>query len=63
MEIQLSVYSYYKYPSKVLTLRLVARIYNLTKFARIHKAQSGNMCKVNHPALSYVEVSSEYNVH
>ena len=61
MEIKLS--DRVKYPSKVSTLRFVARIYNLTKFARIHKAQSGNMCKVNHPALSYVEVSSEYNVH
>ena len=25
-------------------------IYNLTKFARFHKAQSGDMCKVDHQA-------------
>ena len=38
---------------------LVARIYNLTKFARFHKPQSDNMCKVYHQTLSYVEVLSE----
>ena len=45
--------------TKVLTLCLVAPIYNLTKFACFHKAQSGNMCKVDHQVLSYVKVLSE----
>ena len=37
----------------------VAHIYNLTKFSRFHKAQSGNMCKVDHQVLSCVKVLSE----
>ena len=32
---------------------------DLTKFARFHEAQSGNMGKVDHQALSYVKVLSE----
>ena len=44
-----------------LILCLVAHIYNLTKFGGFHKAQSGNMCKVDHQALSYVKVLSEAN--
>ena len=35
-----------------LILCLVAHIYNLTKFGGFYKAQSGNMCKVDHQALS-----------
>ena len=35
-----------------MTLCLVARIYNFTKFARFHNIQSGNMCEVDHEALS-----------
>ena len=31
----------------------VVRMYNLAKFARLHKTQNGNMCKVDHPASSY----------
>ena len=34
-------------------------MYNLTKFARVDGAQSGNMCKVDHQALSYVKVLNE----
>ena len=34
-------------------------MYNLTKFACIYGAQSGNMCKVDHQALSYVKVLNE----
>ena len=34
-------------------------MYNLTKFARVYGAQSGNMCKVDHQALSYSKVLSE----
>ena len=48
---------------KVLTLCLVAHIYNLTKFARCHKAQNRNMCKVDYQALSYIEsvqISNEF---
>ena len=40
---------------------LVAHIYNLTKFARF-KAQSDNMCKVDHQGLSYVKVLRETHV-
>ena len=43
----------------VLTLCLIARMYNLTKFARLHRTQSGNMCKLDHRALSHVKVLSE----
>ena len=42
-----------------LTVWLVARIYNLTRFTRFHKAKIGNTCKVDHQALSYVKVLSE----
>ena len=45
-----------------LTLCLVAHIYNFTKFGGFHKAQSGNMCKVDHQALSYVKVLSEIHL-
>ena len=38
---------------------MVARTYNLKKFVRFHKAQSGNMCKVEHQALSYVKLLSK----
>ena len=34
-------------------------MYNLTKFARVYGAQSGNMCKFDHQALSYSKVLSE----
>ena len=37
----------------------VAHIYNLTKFSRFHKAQSGSMCKVDHQVLCYIKVLSE----
>ena len=40
----------------LLILVLVAHIYNLTKFGRFHKAQSGNMCKVDHQTLSCIKV-------
>ena len=43
----------------VLNLYLVAHIYNVAIFARFHKARSGNLCKVDHQALSYVKVLSE----
>ena len=32
---------------------------SLTKLARFNKAESGNMCKVDHQALSCVKVLSE----
>ena len=43
METQLS--DRVNYLLYVLTLSLVARTYNLMKFALFHRAQSGNMCK------------------
>ena len=57
METQLS--DRVDYSSKVLTLCLVARIYGLKKFARFHKVQKRNLCKVDHKALCYVKVLSE----
>ena len=47
--------------SQVLTLLLVARIFTL--LTRFHKAQSGNMCKVDHQALSHVKVLSETHLY
>ena len=38
-------------------------MYNLTKFARVYGAQSGNMCKVDHQALSYSKVLSETHLY
>ena len=61
METQLS--GRVEYSSLVLTLCLVARIYNLTKFVRFHKARGGNMCKVDQQALSYVKVLSETHLY
>ena len=49
----------HKYLSWVLTLCLVARMFNLTKFPYFHKAPSDNMCKVDRQALSNVKVLSE----
>ena len=31
-------------------------VFGITYIHRFHKAQSGNMCKVDHQALSYVNV-------
>ena len=36
---------------------------NLTKFAHVYGAQSGNMYKVDHQALSYVKVLSETHLY
>ena len=47
--------------SQVLILLLVARIFTL--LSRFHKAQSGNMCKVDHQALSHVKVLSETHLY
>ena len=58
MEIQLS--DRVDYLLYVLTLCLVARIYNLTKFAsRFHRTLCGNMYKVDHQTLSYVKILSK----
>ena len=38
---------------------MVARVYNLTKFARFHEEQTDNMYRVKHQAYSYVKVLSE----
>ena len=57
METQLSDQVYYLL--YVLTLFLVACIYNLAKFAQFHKAESGNMRKVDYQALPYIKILSK----
>ena len=48
-----------KYSSYILSLCLVAHIYNLTTVVCFHKTQNDNICKVDQQALSYVKVLSE----
>ena len=57
METQLSDQVYHLL--YVLTLFLVASVYNLAKFAQVHKAESGNKRKVDYQALSYIKILSK----
>ena len=48
-----------KYSSLSINLVFVSPCIQFNKICSLHKAQSGNMCKVDLQALPYVKVSSE----